>query len=490
MGDSGVGQSAPPLRHWVTLRNLGRRATEARFWLIQLMVIGVSAAHLVVEYTEEQGHLRGFWHGLQAAPVEAYLIPVVLGAIWYGLEGGVLTALLAASLSVPNLVLFHRDEFSWLGEGLATLLVLGVGVVVATIVERLRVSQIRLESANSRLLLLNDITAALNRSDEPEDLVATTLHHLVDGAGIPAAVFSPDIASADLSVAGVGEAAIVQQLSKFAPESAAEPGPGSGPVAARVQSRRGSIGWLLAECASRDVEAPLIQQVARELAVALHNSRERDEERLELQRYTWAITIGQERERKRLARDLHDGPAQSLVYVARGLGRLARSDDVEHGTLAAELREEAQRALNSIRRATWALRPALLDDLGLRAALESLLQEQRRRSAIKVDFVSTGEPIRLSPDLELASFRIVQEALSNVHRHSGAQSVGVLLEFQPGRIRLEIRDDGCGFDVAANGRDWFGLTGMRERAELVGGDVRVRSEVGTGTVVEFEAPTP
>jgi signal transduction histidine kinase len=217
----------------------------------------------------------------------------------------------------------------------------------------------------------------------------------------------------------------------------------------------------------------------------------RQRDRDHLQRYARAVTVAQENERKRIARDLHDGPAQSLVVLSRGLGRLAQAggDAPAGGEAARQLQDVARHTLRSIRRTTWALRPALLDDLGLLPAIESLAEHHYEPGTAAVAVGVVGESRRLDRDVELAAFRIVQEALANVSRHASAENAAVTIAFLDDRVALTVADDGIGFDVAAQERhDHFGLTGMRERTELVGGTLSVESDAGVGTVVHFEAP--
>jgi signal transduction histidine kinase len=154
------------------------------------------------------------------------------------------------------------------------------------------------------------------------------------------------------------------------------------------------------------------------------------------------------------------------------------------GAQLAAMEAQTKETIADLRRMTRDLRPSYLDDLGLGPALELLARDQSTALGIPVEFTSSGEG-RLSPDAELAFYRIAQEALRNVGRHARASRAGVALEFAPGRTTLTISDDGIGFDagraaeLALSGH--FGLLGASERAEAVGARLEVDSASGRGT---------
>jgi signal transduction histidine kinase len=222
----------------------------------------------------------------------------------------------------------------------------------------------------------------------------------------------------------------------------------------------------------------------------------RDRERERLRTYTHEITRAQEEERKRIARELHDDTAQGLVLLCRRLDAL-RWDEVTLNPGPAgwfrELRSLAQATLKSVRRFSRDLRPPILDDLGLQPALEALVGELSGRTGLAASIELSGTTRRLEPEVELALFRIAQEALRNVERHAEASRVTVGVAFWGDRARLAVADNGRGFEVprlsetfAPAGR--LGLLGMQERAELVGGVLSIWSVPGDGTRVTVEVP--
>jgi len=233
----------------------------------------------------------------------------------------------------------------------------------------------------------------------------------------------------------------------------------------------------------------VLVHVARELALALEKVIERESNRVGLQNYARAVTVAQETERRRIARDLHDGPAQSLVVLARGLAHLGEAKTGDPGgDEARNLRGLAQDTLQAVRETIGALRPSLLDDLGLLPALQSLVGANSI-DGLPIRLRSAGLVRRLSDHTEVAAYRIAQEALANAVAHSGCSRVDIDLEFGESEIGLTIADDGSGFDhrdIDTLGS--FGIMGMRERADLVGGSLDITSELGVGTTVSFIAP--
>jgi two-component system sensor histidine kinase UhpB len=158
----------------------------------------------------------------------------------------------------------------------------------------------------------------------------------------------------------------------------------------------------------------------------------------------------------------------------------------------AELRELTVETLEGVRRLAIDLRPPMLDDLGLEAAIQSHVQDFSRRWQINVTFTSSGLG-RIPPNVELVLYRIVQEALSNVAKHASASRVETHLSRKGRTLRLLVEDDGCGFDVeAAKGsrQSGLGLFGMEERLALIGGTLRVESSPGKGTRLSAEVPLP
>jgi two-component system, NarL family, sensor histidine kinase DegS len=198
-----------------------------------------------------------------------------------------------------------------------------------------------------------------------------------------------------------------------------------------------------------------------------------------------------EEERLRIARDMHDGPAQSmanLVLQAEVLEKLLAKDPKAVVVELADFKSGVREALDETRRLIFDLRPMTLDDLGLVPTLRKFIKEYSEKSGITARFHLVGEERRLPGNYEAVLFRIVQEALTNARKHANARSVEVTLTLQQHRAVAVVKDDGDGFDVAATearqGRTRnLGLISMRERADLERGALEIKSQTGKGTEV-------
>jgi signal transduction histidine kinase len=213
-----------------------------------------------------------------------------------------------------------------------------------------------------------------------------------------------------------------------------------------------------------------------------------------LQLLSAKLITAQEEERQNIARELHDEVGQVLTAIKVELAVAQRRLALSGG--AAELLEDVQviadTALHTVRDLSHLLHPALLDDLGLPAAVDWYLQAFSKRHGIAVHLQQEGMTTRLAPDVELAAYRVVQEALTNVARHADARSCQVVIRRVGNRVEITIQDNGKGFDPAAvcetGMRKGLGLLGMRERAAQLKGTVRIHSTPGEGTRVRVELP--
>lgn len=206
------------------------------------------------------------------------------------------------------------------------------------------------------------------------------------------------------------------------------------------------------------------------------------------------VTV-QEEERRRIARELHDTLGQQLaalrlsmeIFKSRAGGRAGVSEEAER------MQSIFDRLNSDVDFLAWELRPAALDQLGLDAALQTFVREWSAHFRVEADYHGFGsEAPRLPPEVETNLYRILQEALQNVHKHAGAEHVSVLLERRDGQAVLIVEDDGRGYDpeeeAAAGGDKGMGVTNMRERAALVGGTLEVESSTGAGTTIFVRVP--
>jgi two-component system sensor histidine kinase UhpB len=241
-----------------------------------------------------------------------------------------------------------------------------------------------------------------------------------------------------------------------------------------------------ADFSGRRARVPVAAREAQEIA-RLREAFDRVLERVEDERArtAGAVLEAQESERARVARDLHDEANQALTGVLLRLSATAQSAPEE---LRAELRETqgvATQAMEQLLRLARELRPAALDDLGLAAALRTLVRDFGCRAGLRAEIdLGPGALEPLEAEEQLVAYRVVQEGLSNVAQHSRAEAVNVSARRHGLRTVVRVTDDGQGFDPAATQRG-LGLTGMRERAMLAHGRVDVTSSPGDGTVVEL-----
>jgi len=254
-----------------------------------------------------------------------------------------------------------------------------------------------------------------------------------------------------------------------------------------------SSPWMFAEDSLE-----MLTAIGRQIGVAVENASLYEElhqkEMLRRQMLERMITL-QEDERRRIARELHDQTGQRLTSTIMTLGLLEETIRTPEGrAYVRDVRDTAAQILKEIRDLALVLRPSVLDDLGLLAALRHCLKGYQSRYRLLVDLQVLGlDGKRLPPEVETALFRITEEALTNVVQHAQARSVTVLLEHRGSSVMLIVEDDGKGFDVARvmNTRPHegnLGLYGMRERVSLLGGTLTIESTPGRGTAVFVRIP--
>lgn len=205
------------------------------------------------------------------------------------------------------------------------------------------------------------------------------------------------------------------------------------------------------------------------------------------------IIQAQEEERKRVAREIHDGPAQMMAHVvfrAEIAERLLEEDVEKARRELHELKDTVRSSLTEVRKIIFDLRPMVLDDLGLIPAIRKYLDHFEQRFGIACRFQLIGEEKRLSSTMEVALYRLIQEALSNVAKHSKADQVEIKLEFRSDKVAASIKDNGVGFEYNPKklGSTNFGLVGMSERVELLEGKMDIQTARGAGTRVMFTIP--
>jgi signal transduction histidine kinase len=223
----------------------------------------------------------------------------------------------------------------------------------------------------------------------------------------------------------------------------------------------------------------------------LAHLRDAIEARQELKDLSAKLVATQENERKSISRDLHDAVGQSMSAVQFELHDLAvvlRPYDAQLRERVDRIRELVESSLAVIRNMALLLRPSMLDDLGLAAALEWLAREISRPTGVRIHVHADGLPDELPDEHKTCIFRIAQEALNNVCKHANAHSVEIAVRAVDSWLAITVQDDGRGFQDGRVGG--LGLTGMQERVESLGGSIKITSGLGKGTLIEVALPLP
>jgi len=250
-----------------------------------------------------------------------------------------------------------------------------------------------------------------------------------------------------------------------------------------------AILMLTTNLKTEDGKPAAFQNIARDVT---------EERRMQkkLHYYISQITKAQEEERKRVARELHDDTSQVLYSLFRQLDNFLRVDKnlvPDDAEFLKELCQQLNDALEGVKRFSQALRPPMLDDLGLLSAVRWLVDDMERWMGIEVRLQVSGANRRLSEDAEMTLFRAIQEALRNVWKHAEASKVEVAIEFSESIIRVSIIDNGKGFEPleemsSPSHTGKLGIIGIEERMRLLGGNLKILSEKGKGTSLIAEVP--
>jgi signal transduction histidine kinase len=248
------------------------------------------------------------------------------------------------------------------------------------------------------------------------------------------------------------------------------------------------FGYILKPFSERELKTVLAMALYKRMAEAKLLTTTR-----QLQALSRRVLEVQEQERRRVALELHDELGQSLTAIKINLQLGERFKDQAPGHLYQENLRIVEDALQQVRTLATALRPSVLDDLGLAPALKWMAEQSASRGGFEVQFHHERALERLAPEIETACFRIVQEALTNISRHAHASAVQINLGRVADDMVLTVADNGQGFDVAAmreratTGAS-LGVLGMQERATLLGGQLDIQSQPGQGSVVELHCP--
>ncbi len=212
----------------------------------------------------------------------------------------------------------------------------------------------------------------------------------------------------------------------------------------------------------------------------------------EMQEFGLKIIEAQEEERKRVSREIHDGPAQMMANVllrSELVERIYREKGIDDALQEIrDLRVMVKNSLSEVRRIIYDLRPMALDDLGLIPTLSKYLKNFQEHTGMAISFRNLGKEERLPSALEVAIFRFVQEAVQNAYKHAKPRLVQVKMEIKPTKVIVIIKDDGVGFDQSEKKEGAFGLLGMKERVNMLKGEMSIDSKINQGTLIILGVP--
>lgn len=441
---------------------------QRQFWLVQASVLAIALLHDVVLVRMQAQEL--LWGIPSPLTSTLLIVPVIYSALTFGVAGAVSTTLWAGVLIVPHWVVLHIHPLSvshlWI-EVTNLSVILAVAIVVGRRVEVERLAAHRAEVARA--------TASVAEA---------RYRGLFENQPSPVIVVDPGGTVVELNAAAtaaLGPQAVGRPLHEFLPDVISGASTGAvvrithGPdrlYAPTISSVTVAGGRVLEQIVLTDVT----DQQARQLEQRAFNGR---------------LIAVEEDERRRLAEELHDDPLQQLMYLMRTLDELAQDERLDEG-LAHSVRDGrrvAQDAGGAIRKIIHGLRPPVLDDLGLIPAVRQLIKQSQQRAAIEIGLQVQGPQRRLPRDVELTAYRVIQESLNNVLRHSHASCASVVIDF--GDVpTVTIRDDGVGLNGSPEPAvgEGLGLIGMRERVARVGGTLHVSSVEGQGAIIRAELP--
>ena len=526
----------------VTPASLKKRLRGAlqsyQFWLVAAFLVLGAFLHYTSQIRAMPVSLFGATSHLTRHAVERVLLvlPTTYAALTFGLVGGLLTLLAASLIMLPRVLFVSPNPTDAFFEMVAVIL---VGALVSWLAEiQMREKKLR-QRAITRLETVNAVSAIVSRSLELEQILNDALDKVLDVMGweARAGIFLLDPETQDLRLKahrGLSEEFIRRESAVSLGECLCGLVAQSGEVLfveddchdgrhtrmknmrphahliVPLKSRDSVLGVMflyphgLRPPDSRSLE--MLASIGNQIGIAVENARlyERERQGLEQARmseeqlrfYVRHITGAQEDERKRIARELHDDTAQALLLLSRQLDALAAPETGLPRAVVAtlqDLRGLTRDTLHGVRRFSQDLRSPVLNDLGLLPALEGLMTGLPEEDAMEATLEVLGDQRRLPSEIELTLFRITQEALRNIRKHSEASRAKVAVEFTEKGVRITISDDGKGFELpeglanlAHTGK--MGLIGMQERAQLLGGTLTLQSEPGQGTTVVVDVP--
>jgi len=482
------------VEHRITTGWIARTVRNREFWLIFAILVLITVFH----YQETLKHpaFLSQWMtnlGLTRHAFERilYLAPIVWAGFLFGWKGALATSLVALAFMVPRIIFISDYPMDSLFET-------GVVFVIGNV---LSIGFASLRREREYRTQLEITQQELKTSEERYRQLFENAHdgiwiHDLEGNFVTAN------RATEIMTGYSREELYKLNVKSFLSDESLDLAhhirskllnnePVEQPYEQRVFRRDGSEAYLqIATSVVMDKGKPVgFQHIARDIT-----EQRRMNENLRF--YLQQATRAQEEERKRISHELHDDTIQALIVLSRQLDALASDGkglSKEVRLRLEELWKRTDSVLQGVRRLSQDLRPAALDRLGLLSAVEWLASEVTKYSGIATRVNMVGKEHRLPEEVAIALFRVTQEALRNVWRHSGATNAEITIAFSDTRTKIMVSDNGKGFiltgkvgDLAKHGK--FGLVGMQERAQLVGGMLTVQSALAGGTSITVEAP--
>ncbi len=440
---------------------------DHRFWVIQALILAIVSGHLALD-------LRGVRlpGGIPDYPtVGLFLLPVIYAALRFGLGGACASAAWGTVLMLPDLVVVDSRFDLW-GDGTLLAISCVVAVAVGQRVERESAARRGLESALAAHRSAESRFRAIFEASSVPALVVDASGRLRQSNPAASGLFGRRLEQGRLAELIGGEPA-GQLLGGSPPGQLELTSASHAPLVLHplVTTLPDEGGGDLFQVAFQDVTA----EAERQRLTAAYAAQARH---------------SQEADRERIARDIHDEPLQTLIYLARRLEAAGQEGGVPEGSRdeLEALRVGILGVVAELRRLADGLRPPVLDDLGLEVSLRQLAQAFAVRTGVRAEVRARGREPNLGRERRTDVFRIVQEALNNVERHASAARVSVWIVFSARALRVRVVDDGQGF-LAESSPTGGGIVAMTERAALAGGRVEITGIPGRGTALRVTVPT-
>jgi signal transduction histidine kinase len=480
---------------------------NSRFWLLQIIILALAMIRLAatVAFHLDTGSLA-----LEFSTLGLFLVPVLYAALNYGVAGAASTAGWVTVLCLPQFAsaLSDRNYVGAWAELAQLILLDALAVLVGQRVTAERTARRQAETAQRAHLSAEALYRNLFDSNQAPILLVDDVGNVIEANASAQRAFRGATSHANTDsilprngpvrlVEMIGASAAGQILSQLISEQIKTTS-----TEDEQTSANGRAATVTREVDGRLVlfrpTATLLSKSNREarMQIVFEDVTAETLRRDLMEAYAARVVLGQEEERRHIAQELHDGPVQTLIHLCRQIDGFDARESLtaDESWPLADLRSIVEETVAELRSIAKGLRPSVLDDLGLVASINQIVAETGERREFEASFGFTGAEKRLAPAIELALFRIAQEALSNVERHASATRVAVGLSFDDSGVRLLVHDDGIGFDALATTdatqKGSLGLRGMTERARLIGADLTVHSGAGrgAGTTVDVWVP--